>query len=93
MIVATLMRMPLKILFKIIRARWDIENSIFNNLKSKCGLEHYFVHGASSRSSALFNIYCIQYNAIIFIQTTDKTFYNPTRNAETFIKRFIFVVF
>ena len=31
MIVTTCMNMKLKTLFKIIRARWDIENSIFNN--------------------------------------------------------------
>jgi len=36
-------------MFKIIRARWDIENSIFNNLKSECGLEHCFVHGGSRK--------------------------------------------
>ena len=43
MIVTTCMDMTLKTLFKIIRARWDIENSIFNNLKTECGLEHCFV--------------------------------------------------
>ena len=32
MIVTTLMGMPLKILFKIIRARWDIENFNYTNL-------------------------------------------------------------
>lgn len=37
MIVTTCMEMTLKSLFKIIRARWDIENSIFNNLKNECG--------------------------------------------------------
>ncbi len=34
-IVTTCMEMSLKTLFKMIRARWDIENSIFNNLKNK----------------------------------------------------------
>ena len=48
MIVTTCMDMSLKTLFKIIRARWDIENSIFNNLKKACGLEHCFVHGGNS---------------------------------------------
>jgi predicted transposase YbfD/YdcC len=48
MIVTTCMGMKLKTLFKIIRARWDIENSIFNNLKSECGLEHCFVHGGNA---------------------------------------------
>ncbi|WP_242947424.1 transposase [Desulfosporosinus lacus] len=35
--VTTCMDMTLKTLFKIIRARWDIENLIFNNLKHQCG--------------------------------------------------------
>ena len=48
MIITTCMDMSLKTLFKIIRARWDIENSIFNNLKSECGLEHCFVHGGKA---------------------------------------------
>jgi len=48
MIVTTCMDMSLKTLFKIIRARWDIENSIFNNLKRECGLEHCFVHGGKA---------------------------------------------
>ena len=39
MMVTTCMDMALKTLFKMIRARWDIENSIFNNLKRECGLE------------------------------------------------------
>jgi len=45
MIITTCMNMALKTLFKIIRGRWDVENSIFNNLKTECGLEHCFVHG------------------------------------------------
>ena len=48
MIVTTCMDMSLNTLFKIIRSRWDIENSIFNNLKTECGLEHCFVHGGKS---------------------------------------------
>jgi hypothetical protein len=89
MIVTTCMDMTLKTLFKIIRARWDIENSIFNNLKSECGLEHCFVHGGreGSRSSALFDIYCIEYHAIILSKATEKAFYNSTRNSKAFIKR------
>ena len=68
MIVTTCMDMALKTLFKIIRARWDIENSIFNNLKSECGFEHCFVHGAKAVEAvlSLFDIYCIQYHAIVF---------------------------
>jgi predicted transposase YbfD/YdcC len=48
MIVTTLLELDLKTLFKIIRARWDIENTIFNNLKAECGLEHCFVHGGNA---------------------------------------------
>ena len=48
MIVTTCLEMDLKTLFKIIRARWLIENSIFNNLKKECGLEHCFVHGGNA---------------------------------------------
>ena len=44
MIVTTCMEKDLKTLFKIIRARWLRENSIFNNLKKECGLVHCFVH-------------------------------------------------
>ena len=53
MIVTTCMDMTLKTLFKIIRARWDIENSIFNNLKRDCGLEHCFVHGGNAVEAVL----------------------------------------
>jgi len=54
MIVTTCMNMELKTLFKIIRARWDIENSIFNNLKKECGLKHCFVHGGKAVEAVLY---------------------------------------
>jgi len=57
MIATTCMDMALKTLFKIIRARWDIENSIFNNLKSECGLEHCFVHGGNAVEAVLYLIF------------------------------------
>jgi len=57
MIVITCMDMTLKTLFKIIRARWDIENSIFNNLKRECGLEHSFVHGGNAVEAVLYLIF------------------------------------
>ncbi|AET68632.1 spermidine/putrescine-binding periplasmic protein [Desulfosporosinus orientis DSM 765] len=57
MIVTTCMDMTLKTLFKIIRARWDIENSIFNNLKNECGLEHCFVHGGRAIEAVLYLIF------------------------------------
>ena len=57
MIVTTCLDLSLKTLFKIIRARWDIENSIFNNLKSECGLEHCFVHGGKAVEAVLYLIF------------------------------------
>jgi hypothetical protein len=53
LIVTSCMDMPLESLFKMIRGRWDIENSIFNNLKSECGLEHCFVHGGHAVEAVL----------------------------------------
>ena len=53
MIVTTCVEMELKTLFKIIRARQDIENSIFHNLKTECGLEHCFVHGGNAVEAVL----------------------------------------
>ncbi|WP_407312451.1 transposase [Desulfosporosinus sp. SB140] len=57
MMVTTSMDMAVKTLFKIIRARWDIENSIFNNLKRECGLEHCFVHGGKAVEAVLYLIF------------------------------------
>jgi len=57
MIVTTCMDMALKTLFEIIRARWDIENSIFNNLKRECGLDHCFVHGGKAVEAVLYLIF------------------------------------
>ena len=57
MIITTCMDMALKTMFKIIRARWDIENSIFNNLKTECGLEHCFVHGGKAVEAVLYLIF------------------------------------
>jgi len=57
MIATTCMNMQLKTLFRIIRACWDIENSIFNNLKKECGLEHCFVHGGKVVEAVLYLIF------------------------------------
>ena len=57
MIVTTCRGMSLKTLFKIARSRWDIENSIFNNLKSECGLEHCYVHGGKALEAVLYLIF------------------------------------
>src|SRR5471030_1138733 len=57
MIVTTCMNMKLKTLFKIMIARWDIENSIFNNLKKECSLGHCFVHGVKAVEAVLYLIF------------------------------------
>lgn len=57
MIITTFMDMELKTQFKIIRARWGIENSIFNNLKKECGLEYCFINGGKSVEIVLYLIF------------------------------------
>ena len=57
LIVTSCMNMKLETLFKMIRGRWDIENSIFNNLKKECGLEHCFVHGGHAVEAVLYLIF------------------------------------
>ena len=57
MIVTSLMDTSLKTLLKIARARWDIENSIFNNLKSECGLEHCYVHGGNAVEAVIYLLF------------------------------------
>ena len=57
MIVTTCLNMSMKTLFKMIRARWDIENCIFNNLKEHYGLDHCYVHGGNSVEAVLYLIF------------------------------------
>lgn len=64
MIITNSLDMELEILFKIIRARQDIENSIFHNLKTECGLEHCFVHGGNAIEAVL----CLMFIASNYVQ-------------------------
>ncbi len=64
MIATTCLKMGLRTLFKIIRARQDIENSIFHNLKTECGLEHCLVHGGNAIEAVL----CLIFIASNFVQ-------------------------
>ena len=57
MIVTACMNMSLKTLFKMIKARWDIENCIFNNLKNECNLDHCYVHGGKAVEAILYLIF------------------------------------
>ncbi len=36
------------------KARWDIENRIFNNLKNNANLNHCFVHGGNAVGAVLY---------------------------------------
>ncbi len=53
MIVTACMEMALKTILKMIKARWNIENCIFNNLKNQAGLEHCYVHGGNAVEAIL----------------------------------------
>jgi hypothetical protein len=57
LIVTSCMGMQLETLFKMIRGRWDIENSVFNNLQRECGLEHCCVHGGNAVESVFYLIF------------------------------------
>ncbi|TGE33194.1 transposase [Desulfosporosinus sp. Sb-LF] len=67
MTVTTCMDMTLKTLFKIIRARWNIENSIFNNVKRECGSEHCFVHGGKAVEAVLYLIFIASNTMQLFL--------------------------
>jgi len=54
LIITTAMDMKLKTLYKIMRARWNIENRVFNNLKNNANLNHCFVHGCNAVEAVLY---------------------------------------
>jgi hypothetical protein len=57
LIVTTCLDLPLKTLHKIIKARWHIENRVFNNLKDEAALDHCFVHGGNGVEAILHFIF------------------------------------
>jgi len=64
MIITTCMDVELKTLYKIIKARQDIENSIFHKLKTECGLSHRYVHGGNAIEAVL----CLIFIATNYVQ-------------------------
>ena len=58
MIVTTNMDMSLKTLFKMIKARSDVEN-VFNNLKNECNLGRCYVHGGNAVEAILYLIFIV----------------------------------
>jgi hypothetical protein len=53
MIITTSMNLEPNTIYKIIKARQDIENSIFHKLKTECGLSHCYVHGGNAIEAVL----------------------------------------
>lgn len=51
------MKTDFHILFKMIRGKWDIKNSVFNNLKTECGLDHYYIHNGNAIEVILYLIF------------------------------------
>ncbi len=45
---------PLQTLYKMMHMRWDIENSLFNKLKTYSALEHCFVHHPNAIEAILY---------------------------------------
>jgi hypothetical protein len=79
MIVTTCMKMSLQTLFKMIRARWDIENSTFNNLKTECGLEHCYIHGGNAVEAILYLIFIVNNIMQLFLIRRLKRRYETQR--------------
>ncbi len=57
LLMTTSMTISIKTIYKIMKARWDIENSIFNNLKNNANLNHCFVHGGNAVEAILYLIF------------------------------------
>ncbi len=54
LIVTTALDMNVKTLYRIMKARWNIENQVFNNLKNHANMDHCFVHGRNSVEAILY---------------------------------------
>ena len=54
LIMTTSMTISTKTIYMIMKARWDIENRIFNNLKNNANLNHCFVHGGNAVEAVLY---------------------------------------
>ena len=54
LIVTTALDMNVKKLYRIMKARWNIENQVFNNLKNHANMDHCFVHGGNAVEAILY---------------------------------------
>ena len=80
MIVTTCMDMNLMTVFKMIKARSDVEN-IFDNLKNECNLEHYYVHGGNGMEAILYLIFIANNLMQLFLVRRLKNKYETQREA------------
>lgn len=68
-IITTDMTISIWTLYKIIRARWELEKNIFRQIKTLWQMEHCFIHPSScARGKSVFFDYGIQFDAIILFQ-------------------------
>ena len=54
LLVTTDFKIPFQTLYKMMHMRWDIENSLFNKLKTYGALEHCFVHHPNAIEAILY---------------------------------------
>jgi len=52
-VITTAQTLDLKTLYKIIHARWGIENNIFRQLKTEGHMNHCFIHDKNGLGAAL----------------------------------------
>ena len=80
LIITTCVNMSLETLYKIIKARWEIENSIFNNLKNEASMGHCFVHGGNAVEAILnctdFLIFNHNFRTIIILSDFTTLFFS-----------------
>ncbi len=79
MIVTSCMDTSLRTLLKMIKGRWNIENSVFNNLKNECGLEHCYVHGGNAVEAVLCLIFIASNIMQMFLLRRLRNHYNTQK--------------
>lgn len=92
LIVTTCMKMGLDTLFKMIRARWDIENKVFNNLKTKCGLEHCYVHGGNAVEAVIYLIFISGNILQLFLQRRLKKHYETQKEIVRLLQKGLYLL-
>jgi hypothetical protein len=81
MIVTSCMDASLKTLLKIIKGRWGIENSVFNNLTTECGLKYCYVHGGNCVEAILYLIFIASNIMQLFLQRRLRNNYKTQKEA------------